>query len=291
MMIRSSLVVALFYAGLSCHAQSDSVKLNKKKLNRLIIGSSVVYGGTLLALNELWYKDSERQSFRFFNDNAEWKQVDKAGHFYSAFYLSYATSKTLQGCEVKEVKADLWGTLTGFALLVPIEIFDGLSADYGASAGDLLFDAAGAAFYLGQKRVWNEIRIHPKFSFRQTRYAAQRPDLLGDGMPSEIFKDYNGQTYWLSIDVDKFTRFPTWLNFAAGYGAAGMVYARDEQNIGAGLESPYRQFYFSLDPDLTTIKTRSKVVRTILFVANMIKLPSPTLEFSKKGTTFHILYF
>jgi uncharacterized protein YfiM (DUF2279 family) len=221
----------------------------------------------------------------------EWKQVDKIGHFYSAFYFSYATSRALQWCAVPERKSDLIGAITGFALLVPIEIMDGKSSAYGASVGDLAFDAAGAAFYLGQKRLWKEIRLYPKFSFHQTEYAALRPEVLGDGMPGEMFKDYNGQTYWLSVDMDKFIRFPKWLNFAAGYGAEGMVYARDEQNVEAGYEEAYRQYYFSIDPDLTAIKSRSKFVRTLLFVANMIKIPSPTLEFSKKGTTFHVFYF
>jgi len=289
---RSSVVVVLLLLlSWPSLCQSDSSQVNKKRLRGFIIGSSVVYGATLVGLGTLWYDDAEKTSFHFFNDNAEWKQVDKVGHFFTAFYFSYGTSKALQWCAVPERKSDLIGAITGFALLVPIEIMDGKSSAYGASVGDLAFDAAGAAFYFGQKRLWKEIRLQPKFSFHQTEYAALRPDVLGDGMPSEMFKDYNGQTYWLSVDMDKFLRFPKWLNFAAGYGAEGMVYARDEQNVEAGYEEPYRQYYFSIDPDLTAIKSRSKVVRTLLFVANMIKIPSPTLEFSKKGTTFHVFYF
>ena len=52
------------------------------------------------------------------------------------------------------------------------------------------------------------IRIYPKFSFHRTDYAPLRPDVLGDGLAEEIFKDYNGQTYWLSFDMDKFIKFP-----------------------------------------------------------------------------------
>ncbi|MBT1709325.1 YfiM family protein [Fulvivirgaceae bacterium PWU5] len=273
-------------------SQVDSARqVNKPRLRGLVIGGAAGYGIALAGLNHLWYADTRRQSFRFFNDNAEWKQVDKLGHVYSAFYFSYGTSRALQACQVPVRKGDLWGALTGFAVLVPVEIFDGFSDAYGASTGDLIADAAGSAFYLGQSYLWNEVRIHPRFSFHRTDYAPQRPNTLGKGLPDEILKDYNGQTYWLSVDVDKFIHFPKWLNLAVGYGAQGMVYARTSQNLAAGYGTPYRQYYLSLDFDLTAFKTRSKVWNTLLFVASMIKVPAPSIEFSARGTRFHAFYF
>jgi len=264
--------------------------VNKKRLRNFAITSGITYSITLVGLNELWYKDSEKQSFHFFNDNNEWKQVDKVGHFYSAFYLSYGTSKALSWCGLPQRKADLWGALTGFLVLVPIEILDGFSADYGASVGDLIADAAGSGFFLGQAVLWNEIRIQPKFSFRRTSYAPLRPDVLGDGFITELFKDYNGQTYWLSFDMDKFLRFPKWLNLTIGYGANAMVYATDADNTAAGYDA-YREYYIGIDFDLKAIKTRSKALKTIFAIASIIKLPAPTLEFSSKGTRFHAFYF
>jgi hypothetical protein len=175
--------------------------------------------------------------------------------------------------------------------MVPIEILDGFSTGYGASAGDLLANAGGAALFYGQTVLWKEIRLYPKFSFHRTSYAPIRPSVLGDGLVSETFKDYNGQTYWLSVDADKFFRSPRWLNIAVGYGAEGMVYARDEQNVQAGYPDPYRQYYLSLDFDLRAVKTNSKAVKTLLALVSLVKLPSPTLEFSSKGVKFHPFYF
>lgn len=174
--------------------------------------------------------------------------------------------------------------------MLPIEIFDGYSASYGASTGDLLANTAGASFFLGQSLLWKEQRIKPKFSFHQTKYASLRPEVLGDDYLHESLKDYNGQTYWLSFDMDKFISFPKWLNLAVGYGAEEMVYARSENNTAAGYNA-YRQFYIGIDFDLTAIKTRSKALKTVLFIADMIKLPAPTLEFSSKGTRFLPFYF
>jgi uncharacterized protein YfiM (DUF2279 family) len=269
---------------------TQHTSVNKRRLHTLIISSTAGYGLTLTGLHQLWYKNSEKQSFRFFNDNAEWKQIDKIGHFHSSFYFSYGMQRALKWSGVSTKKTNVIGTLTGFLILVPIEIFDGFSDAYGASTGDIVADAAGATFFLGQQMVWNEIRLHPKFSFHRTRYATLRPEILGDNTLSEIFKDYNGQTYWISLDTDKFIKFPTWLNIAVGYGAQQMVYAHHGQNSLAGYDA-YRQFYLSLDIDLTAFKTKSKLLNTLIFIANMIKIPAPTLELSRHGARFHPLYF
>jgi hypothetical protein len=288
------LLLFILYAHL-VHAQaqhSDTVdaSINRRGLRIATVSAGVVYGGMIVGLNELWYKDSGRQPFAFFDDTREWKQIDKLGHFYSGFYLSFGASKGLQHFNVPRRKADLIGAIAGFGMLVPIEVLDGFSEAYGASVGDVVADGAGALFFLGQQRLWSEVRLVPKFSFHTTRYSKLRPELLGEGA-SRMLKDYNGQTYWLSADVDKFFTFPKWLNVAVGYGAEGMIYARDEQHAANGYLAPRRQFYLSLDPDLSSIRTRSRLVKTLLFVASMVKIPSPTLEFSGKAARAHLLFF
>jgi hypothetical protein len=284
------LFLFLFGPNLLAQQSDTTYHLNKKRLRTLAVSSATTYSIALIGLNELWYKDADRQSFHFFNDNAEWNQVDKLGHFYSAFYLSHGASKALSWCGIQQQKSNAYGSLTGFLIMLPIEILDGFSTAYGASAGDLLANATGSGFFLLQSSLWNEVRIQPKFSFHPTDYAALRPDVLGDNFSSELLKDYNGQTYWLSFDMDKFIKFPKWLNLTAGYGSHEMVYAREKENTDAGYNA-YRQFYLGLDFDLTAIKTRSKALKSVFAIISMIKLPAPTIEFSSKGTRFHAFYF
>lgn len=284
------LITTVRVSGQSADSASYEQPINRKGLTRAAVGATVVYGATLYGLSKLWYEDKPSTTWHWFNDNQEWKQLDKAGHFYSSFHFASGFSKGLQFYHVPERKADLIGAICGFAVMVPIEILDGYSPQYGASAGDLIADGAGPLLFFLEKRLWREIRIHPKFSFHQTKYAELRPEVLGSGM-EEILKDYNGQTYWLSVDMDKFVKFPRWLNIAAGYGAEGMVYARDEENIQAGYPPAYRQYYLALDWDLTAIRTNSRFVKTLLFFGNMIKLPAPTVIFSEKGTDFRFFYY
>jgi hypothetical protein len=256
----------------------------------MLISTSAGYAASMTGLYQLWYRHSEQQSFTFFNDNKEWKQVDKLGHFGSAFYMSYATQRGLRWTGISKKKADIAASVTGFLVMLPIEVFDGFSDAYGASTGDLIANAGGVTLFYAQQTLWDEIRIYPKFSFHTTGFASQRPDVLGDNTLSQFFKDYNGQTYWFSVDIDKFTTFPKWLNVAIGYGAENMIYARDYQNEQLSL-NPYRQYYLSLDFDLTAIKTRSKAIKTLVFLANIIKIPAPAVSFSKQGVRGHGFYF
>ena len=230
-------------------------------------------------------EDSRKQPFQFFNDNAEWKQVDKIGHFYSTYYFSYGTSKALRWCNVKQKKADLIGSLVGFGVMLPIEILDGFSESYGASAGDLVANAAGSAFFLGKLYCGMNKGSSLSFHFTEQNTLRCRPSVLGE-VPLAKFsrittdKPIGFRLIWTSLYVSKVAES------AVGYGAEGMVYARDEQNIEAGYSEPIRQYYLSIDFDLTAIKSRSKAVNTLIFFASMIKIPAPTIEFSSKGTKF-----
>ena len=272
---------------------SDS--LVKKKVDKFLIITGVGYGASLIGLNQIWYKDFPRSKFHFFNDNPEWKQLDKLGHFYNSYQLSKAASVVLTKLSLEEKKAHATGSLLGFAMLSSIEILDGFSEEYGASWGDVLSNGLGAGLSYGQFILWHETRIHPKYSFYPSDYASLRPDVLGKQWHEQIIKDYNGQTQWLSFDISKFlpqdNRFPKWLNIAVGYGADGLVHAREEENTAAGYES-YRQYYLALDLDLTHIKSDSKFTNTLLYLVNMIHLPAPAMEFNKKhGFKLHGLFF
>ncbi|MEQ8925324.1 MAG: DUF2279 domain-containing protein [Fulvivirga sp.] len=263
----------------------------RNRLKPLLIASSATYATSLILLDQLWYADFEREGFHFFNDNKEWKQVDKVGHFYSAFHISSASYKLLRWAYQEENKSVFWGSIASVIALTPIEIFDGFSAEYGASYGDIIANTAGGLLFYGQQKAWGEIRIHPKYSFNRSEYAELRPEILGKNLNEELLKDYNAQTFWLSVDLSKFnTKFPKWLNIAFGYGAQDMVFANDESNKSAGF-NPQRQFYLGLDLDLNEYKTRSKTLNTLIYFVNMIKIPSPTLELRDGKFYFHSFYY
>lgn len=271
----------------------DSLKNEHKNLRHIQLYGGIGYGATLLVLSQTWYADKGFDTFSFFNDNAEWKQMDKVGHIYSTYHLSRIGYGLLEKTHLTREKSLWWSSVTASALLLPIEILDGFSPDFGFSYGDIIAKLVGSGFFLGQELLWREQRLKLKFSFHQTSLAPQRPELLGQNILEEILKDYNGQTYWLSADISAFlgkSQFPQWLNLAIGYGAQDMIFARDNQNEAAGL-TPYRQLYLGIDLDLSHIETNKKWLKTLLFILDGIKIPGPTLSIGGGKTRGHLLYY
>jgi hypothetical protein len=291
--------VFLFVASL-VGAQTDSLNhppentrpLNKRRIGFIAGTEAALYAGSLIGLNELWYKHYPKSSFHFFNDNKEWLQVDKIGHVTTAYYIGRIGIGFFKWGGMERKKAIWFGGMLGSVYQTTIEVLDGYSREWGFSAGDFAANTAGSLLVISQELLWDEQRIVLKYGFQQSRYARYRPNLLGATLRENLLKDYNGQTYWLSVNPFSFMKtvhcFPNWLNIAVGYGADGMIggysnpLVKDEFGNSLTFER-YRQFYLSLDIDLTRIKTRSAFLRGLFMAIGFIKIPAPALEFSKYG--------
>ena len=284
--------------------QSDSINVkseavNKSRLNGLIIGGSALYAGSMTGLYFLWYKDYPQSNFHFYNDNDEWLLTDKSGHAFSSYYIGVAGYESLRWAGLDETKAVWFGGGLGFVFLTVVEVLDGFSAEWGASGGDLIANGLGSALFISQQLVWKEQKIKMKWSFHMSKYAQYNPKLLGSSFPERMLKDYNGQTVWLSANIHSFlhqdSRFPKWLNIAAGYGAEGMTGAVSNPSYINGVPLPhfdrYSQFYIAPDIDLSKINTRNKSLNLVLDVLGFFKFPLPAIEINKNGMKFHPAYF
>lgn len=266
-----------------------------RKLPLAAAGLGLGYGAGLYVLSKTWYQDEPKTRFHFFNDNRQWKQVDKIGHFYGAFHEGRLGIAALRAARLPEKKAIWYGGLLGFVLQSPIEWLDGYAAGYGASAGDLGANALGSLALIAQELAWGELRLQPKFSFHQSAWAPLRPQVLGSNLAARVLKDYNGQTYWLAADVGAFlpalSRYPRWLNLALGHGANEMVYGHPGQNREAGYRA-YRQYYLALDFRLGHLQTRHKWLKATFWLLDMVHLPAPAVEYNRRqGIKLHPFYF
>ena len=297
------IVFIAFLLRISAYSQSStelfltpSDTLNKKRRNAVIITEATLGATTLIGLNQLWYNDYESSPFHTLNDNGEWNQMDKIGHVITSYHVGRLGADVLNWSGVRQKDQLIYGATLGFTFLTVVEVFDGFSEEWGFSWGDMAANAAGTGLYVGQELLWEEQRVALKYSFHKTKYASIRPEILGENLLEQSLKDYNGQTFWLSANIHSFfknSKTPKWLNVAFGYGADGMLTGFDEPN---SLEFPdqdrIRQYYLSLDIDLTRIKTRSRVLSSLFNVVNFVKIPSPTIEINSKGKLkFYPLYF
>ena len=283
--------------------KNDSIDRQPNYKGRLIgvtVSASALYVASMTGLYYLWYADYPRSGFHFINDSGEWLYMDKAGHITASYWIGRIGYESLRWAGVKEKRAAWYGGLWGLVYLTSVEVFDGFSAEWGASAGDLAANTLGAGLFIGQQLLWKDQPFTLKFSFHQTEYADYRPDLLGENFIQQMLKDYNGQTYWLSANISSFlpetSKFPRWLSVSFGYGADGMLGAESNPDEYNGEPLPeferYPQFYLSLDADLTRIRTKSETLHWLFNFIGYIKMPFPTLEYNpSEGFRFHPLYF
>jgi hypothetical protein len=203
-------------------------------------------------------------------------------------------------------KAAWLGGISGLGYQTILEFLDAHSAQWGWSWADMAANAAGASIFTRQQLVWHEQRLQLKFSAFPERYAApelkQRAEtLFGNRFPERLLKDYNAQTYWLSVNLQSVLRnkVPEWLNIAVGYGAKGMYggfenIARDDSGtilFDRRDIKRQRQWYLSPDIDWTKIRTKKPVVKTLFSVLNMIKVPAPALEWRSGKLRGHWISF
>jgi len=285
--------------------------LTKKQINtrtKIIAATNIVgYGSIMVGLYSTWYKNYPQTNFHSFNDIAEWKQIDKIGHAYSAYAGGKGSMELWRWAGVSRKKRIWLGGMSGAVYQTVIETLDGFSSQWGWSWADFGANIFGSGMLVAQELAWDEQRIQFKFSFHRKSYSDptldQRSDkIFGTSTAERLLKDYNGQTYWLSANIRSFfpkSRLPRWLNLSVGTGAEGMFGA--DENIGKDASGNinfnrpdikrYRQWYLAPDIDLTKIRTRHKGIKLALSLLNVFKFPMPALEFSNGKFGFHVISF
>jgi hypothetical protein len=299
--VKTSVIIACLQSIiLNTFSQQDTVSRSSpdtKKLLFVTAANAAFYTGSFIALNKAWYKDFEKTDFHFFNDNPEWNQVDKAGHVWATYHVSRLSKGMWQWTGLNSNTSAVLGGVSGMLYQSVIELQDAYSAEWGFSWGDVGANVAGAGLFVVQELSAAGQKVSVKMSYWPKKYSGdlleRRNELFGSSAAERVLKDYNAQTYWLSANISSFfqgSKIPRWLNVAIGYGADGMYGGRsnrwqDEEAVVHDYTyiRRVREFYISPDIDLTRIRTRSKLWRSVFFVLNMVKVPAPALALQTGG--------
>jgi uncharacterized protein YfiM (DUF2279 family) len=279
------------------------------------------YTATSIYLASAWYSDYEQSRFHVFNDWYGWRQHDKFGHLFTAYFESKWVGDLYKWSGVPNKKSRWIGFAGGMLFQTTVELMDGFSEAWGWSWGDIAFNTLGSAAYLGQELAWNEQRIVFKLSTHRPKYSTapiqalnsdetttlkeRAGDLYGNSFAELFFKEYNGQTIWASANIASFLPqkpkwLPAWLNVAVGYGIENVFGAERNkwfnENISV-FEAPsdvkrHSQLFVSLDVDFERIPSKSKALKSVFKLLNIFKVPFPTVEFNTLGQTrFRPFYF
>ena len=269
----------------------------RRRVKILVASNLALSAGSMEALYNTWYKDYPSSSFHFFNDNAEWLNMDKYGHMWTAYQISRLAASSWKWTGLSHKHSTWIGGISGVAYQTIIETFDGFSSAWGWSWGDFTANVLGSGLYVSQELGWQQQKVQIKFSFHRNDYSNyglnNRADsLFGHSFLTRMLKDYNAQTYWLSGNLQSLIpslSLPLWLNIAIGQGAAGMFGGSENLTKDAAgnitfnrTDIPrYRRWYLAPDIDLTRIPTKSKVLKKLFFALNTFKFPTPALELSQ----------
>ncbi|GJM35810.1 MAG: DUF2279 domain-containing protein [Saprospiraceae bacterium] len=287
--------------------------LNKVRFWSSVGAVGVGYSAINVGLYHAWYKQYDQVGFHTFDDLGEWNQMDKTGHVFAAYLESDLSFGIARWTGVSR-SAALWASVgVGTLLQGTLEVMDGFSAKWGFSWSDIGFNTLGVATFAVQELAWKEQRIRYKVSsLLQTPYSRmpirasnsdatsstrqRASELYGHTYLEGFLKDYNALTMWVSININAFrpnkSALPDWLNLAVGYGSENLYGGfsnqwTDENGAQFSLDTDqyprYRQFYLSLDIDLSRIKTKSRLLRTLFRSINWIKIPAPAVEFNTQG--------
>lgn len=289
-----------FWIGSQEQALPENDVFSRKK----VIVTSVAIGGTwtgsMIGLYQMWYKNETKGKFTFEDDSHLWLQMDKAGHAYTSWMIGQFTGNLYKSSGLNNTQSALLGGAIGLGYQTTFEIFDGYSQGYGFSWSDMAANTAGSLLYTGQQLAFKDQPLKLKFSYSPSPYAVYRPEVLGNSTLSRLFKDYNGQTYWISFSPTSFipnSKIPKWLCFSFGYSADQKL--KGDQNFytttlttGETLKfNARREYLISLDIDLSKLPVRKVWLKKTLEQLNLIKIPLPTLRFNNGVTYGHFLYF
>ncbi|MFT5645480.1 MAG: hypothetical protein ACI976_000150, partial [Aureispira sp.] len=248
------LFLFLLLCSLSTKGQIDSLPLPTQKLRFFenapsfnksrfwaLTGVGVAgYSAVTIGLDRAWYANYSRGKFHFFNDWNGWRQIDKFGHAMTGYFESKWAGNLYRWAGLSQKKAAWVGFGTGLLFQTTLEVMDGFSNKWGFSWGDMGFNVLGSSLYLGQELLWKEQRFRLKMSAHRPQYSTQQfqannslattsidertAALFGTSPAELLFKEYNGQTIWLSVNIASFLKNrsnifpPAWLNVAVGYG-------------------------------------------------------------------------
>lgn len=280
-----------------------------------------MYAALSVGLYTAWYQNTGTGGFRTIDDSGEWEGMDKLGHVYTTYsYAGYA-NQGMKWSGVPKGRRLVLATASSMLLQSTVEIFDGMSPDWGFSWHDMAANALGAGLFVAQEGLWDEQRVFLKFSASRhahpstpvaarneggepTSRAARAEQLYGSSPWTRFIKDYGGQTIWLSTNPSvlagraRENKLP-WLMLSVGYspenvyGAYVNAWGEDSNSYDLNPVAPRsRQFITSFDIDLTRIQTRNRTLKTVLFLANIFKLPAPALLYdTTTGVEWRWLYF
>ena len=217
--------------------------------------------------------------------------ADKFGHAMAAYATTILVREGLVWSGVDTTVATLVGAATALINQTLVEYRDATSvassgADYpylGWSWGDVAANVAGAALPVAQQ-LWGE-RL-PLLAALRYKYSIHSSGNVERGLYRSIFDDYESQYHWLCLPLSALIADSSawWLRsvgVAIGHSVRGIV-----ADGGLYTYSGKHEIWLALDYNLEAIPTDSPLLRSVLRILNLARLPSPCIRLIPNAAVF-----
>jgi len=284
------------WAGHQRYTFDGQPPLHESSINPYTLSAAgSIYLGIMVGLHfyqkaTIW---NERALFRVIEDGSYARGVDKLGHIYGAYIMSYYSGELLQGAGVDHRSAMLYGALMGIAYQSYVEFEDGVGKNWGFSPSDFAFNIIGTSYFLLQQSVPLLQCISPKWIYVPAYW-------YGEAERSEgrtFIDDYSSSTFFLSAKLHPLLPeslrkvVPRWVALGIGYGVRG---------LGGDNDHSDRRIVLSLDVDLVELlpnfepllgKPVGSVLNWLAQSFNYFKLPTPAVEWSEHSSPRVYLFY
>ena len=117
-----SILLALSFC--SAWAQQPTYSIVRRNA-KIVLGShAVIYGGTVVGLNRLWFKDCQWVGIHTINDNGDWLQMDKLCHATTSYHTSLFGDESMRLAGLDSKRSALYGGAYSLLFMTTIELMD-----------------------------------------------------------------------------------------------------------------------------------------------------------------------
>ena len=272
------LVCLVHCSGYSQVSNGDTVSTTLEMRKNVVAASLIGFSAFTVFVEYQWWWKGEGHKFTVRSTNlvdSHSRGVDKAGHFFTSFFI-YSTVNDLLGWSGADESKRVLVSLAVPALhAIIVELGDGFSRYY-FDPNDLAANFLGISYgFLQSKYPFLENFVF-KFSYYPSEWSR-----LNDHW--ELGADYDGHIYWLSANVHNLlpevmrVYWPKYLNLAVGYGA---------KNISRFATGEIRRsLSIGLDYNLNSFPPFGETWNLAKHILDKFKLPAPGLRVYEGGET------
>jgi len=279
-------LLLLVINGVYANTTTKRDSLNKERV--IIVSGSLgaALGGSYWYIQNSWWGEKQIDfHFDGGSDNTYALNVDKVGHFMGGLEAADVFSSSMKWAGMSEKQSLWYGAAFGSGLQLAIEMKDAYAPYWGFSKWDLALGSAGSIWPVAQYHNDDLKAINFKFSYYKRSDIYWDLDRQRGKEPNKYAwqDDYPNQTYWMTFDVNHFTKtccWPEWLNVAIGFGLDDTQYL-DENNTKTGGQN---EWYIALDYDIPKMLNwwDSPTGKKVKHWLNYFHFPAPTIRISPK---------